>query len=534
MTGPQASSVPRSAAAVRLLVPALGMTAGIQTLDPMIATVALVKAAKALGFSSATLALASGISTLALAASVIPTGLLADRLGRRRVLLAALVVAAAGDLVVALSPDQWVYLAGRAVAGVGLGAVFGASFAFVAMVGKEKLGSALGVFTAMSGLTTLCGAFAGGALANSSWQAAFCVVPVVCAMSFAVMLLLAPAAPGQRGRRPDYLGMTLLAIAAVGILLGISNAAASLSAPRTWVPVLAGLVALALFVPREGRLAHPAFPVGLFRSRVFVAALIAGLAWNGAQACVVLQLSNLWQYVEHYSTLAVTLGQLPLSIVAIASAAAAGQMLGRGLAPRRLLTAAILIMVIGFAALRLTGYGSPYAAFVPALILIAAGLSATSVPQAQLYMAQAPPDHFGAVTSSRLASGQFGYAIGLAGSSVLVSSLTITAVTSRLLHAGVPPGRVGQGLDAISWFVNTGREPGTAAGRLALHSAAGSYLSAFHVTMLLAALVLAVAGAACWLLLRPGALTGLPVPPGTEAPPVQAQAGNPGAVREAG
>jgi hypothetical protein len=54
------------------MIPMLGMTAAIQTLDPMISTVALVKASKTLGFSTATLALASGISTLALAATVIP------------------------------------------------------------------------------------------------------------------------------------------------------------------------------------------------------------------------------------------------------------------------------------------------------------------------------------------------------------------------------------------------------------------------------------------------------------------------------
>lgn len=75
------------------------------------------------------LALAASISTLALAASVISTGLLADRLGRRKVLMAALIVSAAGDLIVAAAPISGVYLLGRVVAGIGLGAVYGASFA---------------------------------------------------------------------------------------------------------------------------------------------------------------------------------------------------------------------------------------------------------------------------------------------------------------------------------------------------------------------------------------------------------------------
>ena len=50
--------------------------------------------------------LAASISTLVLAATVMSTGLLADRLGRRRVLVAALLVAIAGDALVALAPDR--------------------------------------------------------------------------------------------------------------------------------------------------------------------------------------------------------------------------------------------------------------------------------------------------------------------------------------------------------------------------------------------------------------------------------------------
>ncbi|HEY6276629.1 MAG TPA: MFS transporter [Streptosporangiaceae bacterium] len=505
MAGGQAADRPGAGlvSPARLMVPVMGVTAGIQTLDPMISTVALVKAAHGLGFSATTLALAAGISTLALAATVIPTGLLADRLGRRLVLMTALVVAALGDVMAALSPGQWMFLTGRAVAGVGLGAVFGASFAFVSTIGKERLGAALGTFTALAAVTTVCGAFVGGALAAVSWRAAFCVVPAACLLALVIVGKVAPAVPRVSGHRPDYPGMLLLATGTVGILLGISNASASLASPRTWLPVLIGIAALALFTMVEGRLEFPAFPVSLFRNPVFVAASIAGLAWNFAQAATVLQLSNLWQYIGHYSTLSVTLGQLPFSVVAITSAVLAGRMLGQGRSPRQLLMITILLMAAGFGTLWFIRAGSGYLAFLPALALIGAGASGCSVPQAQLYVAQAPPDHIGPVTSSRLTTGQFGFAFGLAGSTVLISSLTFRGVTSKLIAAGVPPSQVGRGLDAVTSFVNTGQEPGTAAGRLALHGARFSYVHAFNTTMLLICVLMAAACVVCVLLLRP-------------------------------
>lgn len=502
-TGVAAAGRAAASSLPRFMVPMLGVTAGIQTLDPMISTVALVPASKTLGFSAATLALASGISTLALVATVIPTGLLADRLGRRRVLMAALAVAALGDVIAALSTDQWMFLIGRAVAGVGLGAVFGAAFAFVAAVGSERLGAALGLFGAMVGITTLGGAFLGGVLASVNWRIAFGIVPVLCVITCVLAPRFTPVAPRVADHKPDIPGMVLLAVGTVGILFGISNASASLVAPRTWAPVVIGVAALGVFTVVENRSRFPAFPVGLFRSPVFLAATFAGLAWNGAQSVVVLQLSNLWQYVEHYSTLAVSVGDLPFSILAIGGAVLAGRRLGRGTAPRHVLAVAFGCMVVGFGTLGLIRADSGYVAFLPALVLIGAGTAGASVPQGQLYMSQAPPEHFGPVTSSRLTSGQFGYALGLAGSSVLVSSLTFKGVTSRLLAAGVPPSQVGEGLDAITSFVNTGQEPGTAGGRLALSGAKVSYLHAFNTTMLVVAALIVIAGAVSLVLLRP-------------------------------
>ena len=113
--------------------------------------------------------------------------------------------------------------------------------------------------------------------------------------------------------------MVLLAVGTVGILFGISNASASLAA-RTWAPIVIGVAALGAFTVVENRSQFPAFPVGLFRTPVFLAATFAGLAWNGAESAAVLQLSNLWQYIDHYSTVAVSLGELPFSILAIGGA----------------------------------------------------------------------------------------------------------------------------------------------------------------------------------------------------------------------
>ena len=80
----------------------LGLLGSIQAADPNISSSALLTAGKALDMGNLS-ALAASISTFVLAATVITTGMIADRLGRRRVLIVALLVSAAGDLMVAIS-----------------------------------------------------------------------------------------------------------------------------------------------------------------------------------------------------------------------------------------------------------------------------------------------------------------------------------------------------------------------------------------------------------------------------------------------
>ncbi|MBM3665734.1 MAG: sugar porter family MFS transporter, partial [Actinobacteria bacterium] len=117
----------------------LGVLAAIQTSDPNINSTALLRAANALDMGS-TAALAAATATLALAATVITTGMLADKLGRRKVLGAALIFTIVGDLIVLSSANTGMFLLGRILAGIGCGAIFGAAFAYVKLFAKGKGG----------------------------------------------------------------------------------------------------------------------------------------------------------------------------------------------------------------------------------------------------------------------------------------------------------------------------------------------------------------------------------------------------------
>ena len=115
-----------------------------------IASTALVTASRGLGDGGGLLALAASISTLMLAATVISSGLLGDRIGWRRLLIGTLVLSLVADVVVARRPRPGGVPGGPGRGGgVGLGAVFAASFAYIRIITpKDRMARALGLYSA--------------------------------------------------------------------------------------------------------------------------------------------------------------------------------------------------------------------------------------------------------------------------------------------------------------------------------------------------------------------------------------------------
>ena len=476
-------------------VPFLGVLGAIQGAAPNIASTALVGASRGLHMAGGTLALASSVATLSTAATVISTGLLADRLGRRRVLMVGLLIAALGDLMVALAPTTSTYLLGRAIAGVGLGAVFGAAFAYIRAVAKPgKLPAAVGIFSAVIGLTSLVLTFVGGSLAGIDWRLAFLVAPAMSLVCFVLVPLVLPKEARVVGTSTDALGQVLLIVGIIAFLYGVSELGRSLTSPRTLLSLLAGAVIIGAFFVHESRDEHRFFPVSLFRSPMFLAAICAGFIYNFGQAVAFLQVTNLWQYVNGLKTAQVALWQLPLTGAGIVAALIVGRMMTRGMTNRSALLAGTAITAAGFVFLAALHGSTNLVGFLPGLVLVGAGVITCAVPYGNLIIEEAPPKYFGPVTSSRTTIGQFFFAIGFSISTVAIDKLTVGGTLHRLSAAGVPPTQTSTGLDAVTAYAAKSTAPTTSLGHQALGDALVSYGNAFAVMMLIAAAVCVLAG----------------------------------------
>lgn len=128
-------------------------------------------------------------------------GVLSDRFGRRPVLLVSLAGAAIDYAVMALAPELWMLVLGRAIAGL-TSANMAVATAYITDIStEEQRAQRFGYFHAMFGIGFIIGPVLGGVLGDVWVRAPFIVAAVLNGINFAVALFLLPESrPGARGR----------------------------------------------------------------------------------------------------------------------------------------------------------------------------------------------------------------------------------------------------------------------------------------------------------------------------------------------
>jgi MFS family permease len=237
-----------------LAVPFLGVLASLQLIDPTVANTALVKAEAALHMQGA---------TLAQAATVLLMGFLGDRLGRRRVLMGNLLLSIAGDGIALAAPGAPLFLLGRALVGIGVGAILALTFASARSVSRpDQLGKALDTWNLLIIAGFIGGSLLGGVLTDSSWRLALGLVPLIALLCLPLVPLLLPEMPANAALRADWPGLVSIALAMVLFLIGVSHAVSGLTAPQFLFPTLGGVAVFGAHVWIERGRQEPIFPWG--------------------------------------------------------------------------------------------------------------------------------------------------------------------------------------------------------------------------------------------------------------------------------
>jgi MFS family permease len=142
------------------------------------------------------------LATFAGAVLALPAGLLADRFGRRSMVIFSAVTGAASQVLIAASTSIGLDDAGQVIGGMGAGAAQAALFASLAdAVPNSRLGRAMGWMTLAMQIGFLLGpGLAGGLLAFMDVRAALAVTTIM----YVLPLALAPLISGARAAVPSW------------------------------------------------------------------------------------------------------------------------------------------------------------------------------------------------------------------------------------------------------------------------------------------------------------------------------------------
>jgi len=487
----------------RLAVLLLGWVAGIMSTGVCLSAVSLVPATADLGLSPWLRSASASAASLAIAATAIAAGVAADRLGRRRVLMWSYLLTSAACLVVVAAPSGPVYLLGNVLAGVGYGVILTASYALVKAVAPPGgLGRALGLWGMVSIVVATVASLAGGLLADVDWRLLFLVVPAMCAPSALLTPRLLPRVPRLHAGPVDVWGLVLIGLGLVLLVTGLLAVAADPGAPTPWALVGGAVVTLAAWVVVERLHRSPAFPVRLFGSRLFAAAVLVGVFVNGAYAAPVISLSDYLQYDKQGSVLLATVGLQPFYLVGAAAWFFAGRRLSAGGSPRGVIVVNCLVAAAGFLALLPVDRGSAYWVILPGSLLIGYGVNAAMTAQAQVIVDAAPADAYGAVTSSRLTIGELGYSLGMIVTTLVLSRVTASGIMRGLVESGLSGQDACATLGSLNASLLSGQPPDVKDLPDVLRIAATAFDAAFDLRMALGAAAMAGTAAAAWLLMR--------------------------------
>ncbi|MBF6337454.1 MFS transporter [Nocardia abscessus] len=252
-------------------------------LDVTVLTVALPTLAVDLHANTAALQWFSSAYTLALAAVMLPAGALGDRYGRKKFLLAALVLFGVASVACALATSPGELIAARVVLGIAAAAMMPLSMSVLPAMFPEPadLQRALTIWITSTAIGLPLGPIVGGwLLRNFWWGSVFLInVPMVVIGALAVAVLV-PESRSAHRFRIDLPGVVLSAVGMLGLTYGfIRIGEEGWGDGPAWATVAAGVLLFGAFLARQRRTTHPLVDLGLFAAD--------GFRWGTAFSIVV-------------------------------------------------------------------------------------------------------------------------------------------------------------------------------------------------------------------------------------------------------
>jgi EmrB/QacA subfamily drug resistance transporter len=385
-------------------------------LDALVVVTALPAMQRDLRAGLGTLEWTVNAYSLTFAAGIITATALGDRLGRRRVFTAGLVVFSIASAACALAPSAELLLAARAVQGVGAAMVMPISLTILTSAfPAERRGAIVGIWGGIGGLAVAAGPLVGGVVTQGlDWHWIFWVnVPI--GLAAAALSPFRLAESHGRAARLDLPAVGLVTAGALALVWGLVRAGDAGWGSAEVVGALGlGALLVAAFVAWEGRAPEPMLPLRFFRNRTFSAANTASFLMFFGMFGSIFLLAQFFQTVQGYSPLQAGLRVLPWTAMPIFVAPLAGALSDR-IGGRPLMATGLALQAVGLGWIAFVSTPTvAYSALVIPFILSGVGMALYFAPVANVVLSAVKPEEEGQASGANNAIRELGGVFGVA------------------------------------------------------------------------------------------------------------------------
>jgi EmrB/QacA subfamily drug resistance transporter len=455
---------------IGLVVISLGVATII--VDSTIVNVAIPSIVADLGITSTQVQWVQESYTLVFAALLLVFGTLADRWGRRRMLIVGVSLFALSSVAAALAPTGDLLILSRVVQGVGGAMVLPTTLSLINATfrGRERA-IAFAVWGSTIGGMTAVGPLLGGWLTTDfSWRWAFGINIPLGVIIVVGALLFVDESRQPDGRRVDLVGAALSIIASASLVfaliegrtLGWWGVDERLSVGGwSWplglspvpiafaVAVLAG-VAFVLWARARERAGRSAMlAIGLFRLASFRNGNLAAMIVSLGEFGIILALPIWLQSVLGYTAVQTGLVLLALALGSFVASGFAGAF-GNRVAPVLIVRVGLAAEIVGVAGIGLVVSDStPWWALVPFLAVYGFGVGLATAQLTGVVLRDVPVELSGQGSGTQSTARQIGSALGIAVLGTILYTSTAGVLTTSLEQQGLPAEQVASTVDAV-------------------------------------------------------------------------------------
>ena len=318
---------------------------------------------------------------LTLASLLLVGGSLGDLFGRRRVFSIGLIAFGCCSLLCAIAPSSSFLIYARGVQGIAGALLVPSTLALIVDTFEEhERASAIGTWTAWTGVATVIGPLGGGALVQeASWRWIFAInlVPVL----ITLMLLRRLQADRRTPGHVDWVGAVLCVLGLGGPVFAlIEQPTYGWGDPRVALPMSAGLLLFVTFLVWERRCPAPMMPLSLFRVRNFAVGNLTTLTLYAGLGVATFFIVLFIQQVGGYTPIEAGLSLLPITVILFLFSRRFGALADR-LGPHLFMSVGPIVAGLGLLLLLRTGPSADYLTTIfPGVVVFGFGMAATVAP----------------------------------------------------------------------------------------------------------------------------------------------------------